>query len=386
MGFLPRPKSQDLATPQAVPALKDGVGSALVDIYAHYLPKADNSFNPRAFSKRATEGLFQLELTPRLAHVARALHHAFGEDYERGIKALLRMLALEEKDGMARSKGLSFVHWPMAMYIEHYGTHNESLSLQAMERVTCFFSCEFAVRPFLSANPHGVLEKLLGWARDENLHVRRNASEGIRPRLPWGRVLTLFVEQPELCFPILETLRTDPEEYVRRSVSNCLNDIAKDHPALLMDLLTAWDRAPNAHSHWIKSRALRTLVKAGDARALALLGFVKAPVRVLKLRVDRKRYKVGDTCVFQFEVQNDSAQPVDLAIDYRIHYRKANGESRPKTFKLRTLKLAGHTRVQISKKQHLRAISTRRYHPGQHAVDIAVNGQLSAPVSFELLL
>jgi HEAT repeat protein len=75
---------------------------------------------------------------------------------------------------------------------------------------------------------------------DPSEHVRRLVSEGTRPRLPWASRLPAFQRDPAPVLALLERLKDDPALYVRRSVANNLNDIGKDHPALLADTARAW--------------------------------------------------------------------------------------------------------------------------------------------------
>jgi len=367
------------------PLMKDRVDASVVEHYAVWLsqvaPGAGAPFDVEAFRAAAMDGLDALELKGRIRHLARVLHDQLGGDYLTALAALLAMLDAEQAAG---AEGDIFVHWPMAQFVEDFGIDHLNASAEAMRRITEFASCEFAVRPFLVRYPAEMLAIIHDWAADPSVHVRRNASEGIRPRLPWGMRLNAFVADPTPVFEVLSKLRKDPEEYVRRSVSNCLNDIAKDHPGPLMDVLEAWDQDPDAHSLWVKKRALRTLVKAGDSRALALLGFGSPEVTVEDLSLDAATYAVGDTMVLSFSLVSTGSEPQELMVDYRVHYVKANGQRKPKVFKLKTAKLRPGERLSITRRQHLKLISTRRYHPGRHAVDVQVNGQPLGLVEFDL--
>lgn len=363
---------------------KAGVDGRVVQVYAHGLVGADLGtarFDGAAFSADALAGLGALELKDRVRHIARALDKHLGPDVPRALGALLGLLDTVPPDPKDK---ISFTLWPMAQYVEDFGVDHFDASVAAMKRITQRFSCEFAVRPFLVRYPERMLAVMHAWAVDPDVHVRRNASEGIRPRLPWGMRLQAYVDDPTRVFGVLAKLRKDPEEYVRRSVSNCLNDIAKDHPGALMAVLAQWDADPDAHTLWIKKRALRSLVKAGDAQALALLGYGPAQVRVEGLRLDAPAYRVGDTLGFSFDLVSTSDQPQDLMVDYRVHFVKASGQRRPKVFKLKAVRLGAGDRITVHRKQHLKPISTRRYHAGTHGLDVQVNGVASDAVWFKL--
>jgi 3-methyladenine DNA glycosylase AlkC len=47
-------------------------------------------------------------------------------------------------------------------------------------------------------------------------------------------------ENPAPIIPILENLKNDTSRFVRLSVANNLNDIAKDNPGTVINLLKKW--------------------------------------------------------------------------------------------------------------------------------------------------
>ena len=100
------------------------------------------------------------------------------------------------------------------------------------------------------------------WPEDENEHVRRLASEGSRPRLPWSFQLKNLIADPAPTGSIIERLKADPSLYVRKSVANHLNDIGKDNPDLLIERLSGWDIG-NKHTSWIVRHALQVADQEG---------------------------------------------------------------------------------------------------------------------------
>ena len=70
-------------------------------------------------------------------------------------------------------------------------------------------------------HPAAVLNTARRWAKDHDANVRRAASEGVRG---------IVKVDPQAVLPILETLRTDPELYVRKSVANVLRNASGKHP------------------------------------------------------------------------------------------------------------------------------------------------------------
>jgi 3-methyladenine DNA glycosylase AlkC len=71
-----------------------------------------------------------------------------------------------------------------------------------------------------------------------------------------------FKKDPAPILPILENLKADPSEYVRRSVANNLNDIAKDHPEIALQIARAW-QGVSPETDWIIKHGCRTLLKRG---------------------------------------------------------------------------------------------------------------------------
>jgi 3-methyladenine DNA glycosylase AlkC len=220
---------------------------------------------------------------------------------------------------------------------------------------------------------------------DPNLHVRRWISEGTRPRLPWGAQLTAFIRDPAPTLDLLEHLKDDPSAYVRKSVANHLNDITKDHPARVIEVAERWLQGASAERRWIVTHALRTLVKKGDAAALALLGYgTAAALQVPRFSVTPTSATLGDTVTMTLSLTNQSAQTEQVVIDYRLHYVKANGKTSPKVFKWTTRTLAAHETITLEKNHLLRDVTTRTHYSGQHTLDIQVNGQVLAATQFSL--
>lgn len=69
---------------------------------------------------------------------------------------------------------------------------NWDVSMSALARYTQYASAEFAVRSFITNDEEHMMEQMAAWAKHDNEHIRRLASEGCRPRLPWGQALPKF--------------------------------------------------------------------------------------------------------------------------------------------------------------------------------------------------
>lgn len=258
-------------------------------------------------------------------------------------------------------------------------------ALALLAALTPRLTAEFALRQMLNADLDRALAVITPWTVHPDAHVRRLASEGTRPRLPWAVRVRPLADRPEATLPILNALYRDPSDYVRRSVANHLNDLSHTHPGIAVLTATAWAAEPGDHVQKTVRRALRTLVKKGHPEALALLGFTPpAALSVSGPVLETATVHVGGELNFEVTLTNDSAQETRLAIDYVIHYRKANGSTAPKVFKLTTRTLApGQTSV-LARRHSFRIITTRTFHPGEHTVEIQVNGLSRGSAAFVL--
>lgn len=332
-------------------------------------------FDPAAFLAHALRDLDTLELMDRLRRTAGAFDHALPLPFAEQLPVLF---------AHAPQIGHGFVAiWPCE-HVARRGLGQPALALPALRELTRHGSAEFALRPFLDRDLAGTLAVLTGWATSPDEHVRRLASEGSRPRLPWGQSLRSLITDPSPTLPLLATLRTDPSLYVRKSVANHLNDITKDHPGIVLDLVAGWDRR-EARTAWIVRHALRTLVKKGHPRALDLLGVGAAPRLTATLAARPARLRLGDTVTFSARLASSSPRAQSLAVDYAVHYVRPSGRPSVKVFKWTTLTLAPHQTTTLTKRQMIRDFSTRRHHPGAHRVELQINGRRLAASQFTLL-
>jgi 3-methyladenine DNA glycosylase AlkC len=225
---------------------------------------------------------------------------------------------------------------------------------------------------------------MLAWTHDPSPHVRRLASEGSRPRLPWGLRLQALVQDPTPTLPILAALQDDSSEYVRRSVANHLNDIAKDHPQVVVRWVKDHLKGAPPERVALLKHASRSLVKHGYAPMLALWGVGSAFAGSAKLTVTPRKVAIGDSLTLALQLSSSSGKPQKLLVDYAVHHVKANGERTAKVFKGWALTLGPQAQTALAKKHSMRAVTTRRYYPGRHAVDVQINGQTVATATFDL--
>jgi 3-methyladenine DNA glycosylase AlkC len=351
---------------------------------AGHLARVEPHFDAADFVAAATEGLDDLELKARARHIAAALEGHLPAGWD-GVEAMLAALHPEEDApiGAMAMDGGGIRGWPVMPMAEVAAARALELGrfddgMAALAAMTKRFSAEFAVRPLIVADQARAMAHVEAWTVDRNVHVRRLASEGTRPRLPWGLRLRSFVAEPGPLVPVLTALRDDHEDYVRRSVANSLNDIAKDHPDLVASLARDWLGDAPAPRAALVRHALRSLVKAGHPGALAALGY--GPVAVAaRLTVATQVVPMGGELVFVVELEGSGR----LVLDYAVHHVRANGRLAVKVFKWRALALDGATR--LVRRHAFRAVTVRRYYPGEHRVAVLVNGAVVAVADFRLV-
>ena len=257
-------------------------------------------------------------------------------------------------------------------------------ALALLAELTARLTSEFAIRTLLRHDLDRALGIAAGWTDSPDADVRRLASEGTRPYLPWSVRVPEIMARPGITVPLLEALYRDESEYVRRSVANHLNDLSRDHPGLVVETARRWLDDPAPHTAALIRHALRTLIKRGNPEALGLLGFAPAAVEITGPALDSTAVPFGGSVRFTAVIRNTGSEPARLAVDYIVHHCKANGALTGKTFKLTTATLAPGQALTLAREHSFRPITTRRYYPGPHAVTLQVNGMPSDRAEFEL--
>ncbi len=359
-------------------ALKDSVDAAVVAELARRFAAVDDRFDSSGFMQRTAPRLDGLELKARMELIARELWHALGDrDAADSMTILVDVARAEPLVG-------GWAAWPLATIVELFGPLCPSAALDAMEHVTQRMSCEFAVRPFLRDHFDATYARLLDFTAHDDERVRRLPSEGMRPRLPWGMNVQRLLDDPLPGLTVLERLRHDPSETVRRSVANHLNDLAKVHPQLVVGTLARWVGEPSTDRRLV-AHALRTLVKRGDAGALALLGFTHAPsVEVERFDVAPAVVEMGEHLTLTAEVRSTSDVAQRLVVDFVVHHVTASGATSPKVFKWTTFDLGPGERCALTKRRLIQQASTRTYRAGTHPVELQIGGQVVATAAFDI--
>jgi 3-methyladenine DNA glycosylase AlkC len=362
---------------------KDYYGLELAQLLADKLRPVYPAFDADAFLEAMRRDLDRLELKGRVRLIAAGLRAHLPPDYPQALAVLLQILgpALDGEDGMFER---GYWVYPIAQFVEEYGLEHFDVSAPALVEITKRFSSEFAVRPYLIQHEARMMALLRSCVDNPNPHVRRWVSEGTRPRLPWGIRLEAFIRDPEPTLALLEHLKDDPSAYVRKSVANHLNDLTKDHPARVLEVARRWYADGAEGTRWIVRHALRTLIKAGNLEALALLGYGTGDGLRATLRVQPTRIAPGEALMMEAIIEHPHAEAQPAVIDYRILFVRANGSSSAKVFKWTTCALAAGAALRLEKRHPMREVTTRRLYPGLHRVELQVNGIILAEASFEL--
>jgi len=366
-------------------SLKTYFDAEYVAWLATKLHETDAAFEQSAFSRAACDGLDDLELKARVEQISQAIGRFLPDDFARAVGIVQQSMGdpgpPPDDEGMG---GVEF--WPHVTFLSAFGLAKPEPALQAMRVFTQHFSCEFCVRAFLIHHPAKTLAHVRQWSTDPDWRVRRLASEGTRPRLPWGQQLKGFMKDPTIVLDVLEGMHSDPKLIVRRSVANNLNDIAKDNPEQALAAAQRWFKTGDSGSQWTVKHGLRTMVKQGHSGALAVLGFKGGEgVLVSDLWLSPDRPPIGGSAGLSFRLHNSEAETVKLVVDYALQRTLARGKRGEKVFKLRTLTLKPDETVDLATTLRFKQLSTRTYYPGEHAARILINGRVAAEISFPLV-
>ncbi|MBI2733637.1 MAG: DNA alkylation repair protein [Aquabacterium sp.] len=376
---------------------KNLINADVVRQMGHHLKRADSSFKRQRFEQLALEGLDALAFKDRALHLSRALRATLPADFNQSadqLEASLKRVPAprlghdpDKELGTLQTDDTGLAGWALwafGEYVAQQGLAHPERALRALHAITQRFTAEFAIRPFIVEHPQLTFATLSRWLDDPSAHVRRLVSEGSRPRLPWGQRLQALVQDPSPTLPLLRRLQDDPSEYVRRSVANHLNDIAKDHPTVLVNWLHAHLPDASDSRRRLLRHASRSLIKAGHADTLTAWGMGQAFVGDISVTLDKRRVAVGEALTIQVSLHARGNAPQTLELDYRVHHLKANGETSPKTFKGKRITLQPGEQLVWRKVHTLKPVSTRRYYPGPHALDIQVNGVVHGLTPFML--
>lgn len=362
--------------------LKDLYSPDFYHSFSNILAKVLPNFEKELFQKSIFDiNWEQRELKDRMKHTSAVLSHFFPKDFEKASKTI-EQLTSELAQSELKNKALELMFIPE--YIEKYGLNHFEISAKLFETVTPLTSCEFAVRPFIIQYDGRMLEQMFQWSLHENFHVRRLATEGCRPRLPWAIALPKFKKDPSPILPILKNLKNDTSEYVRRSVANNINDIAKDNPQITIEIAKKW-KGKNPETDAIVKHACRTLLKQGNPEILEIFGLNHAGIELKYFNVVSPKVQIGKSLQFNFAVLNSSNSPMLLRMEYAIYFKRQNGTHAKKVFKISERQIQSGETMALTRKQSFKPITTRKYYAGDHRISIIINGKEMDVLEFELM-
>lgn len=356
--------------------LKNMYSPELVAKLAAACARVDGHFNAARFTEAVFDAAWpQRELKDRMRHITHMLHKHLSGDYPAQLQFLY-----QASPGFTGFTAILF-----SDFVEVYGLEEVELSIPALADFTLLCSSEFAIRPYLIRYPERMLEECKRWASQPNEHIRRLASEGTRPRLPWGQHVPWIKKNPVVILPILELLKNDTSDYVRRSVANSLNDISKTHPELVLELAKQWKGKTTATDKLLK-HALRGLLKKGNPTALGLFGFAPVRYQLHHFALSATKFQLGDKLSFELEIEHCDEKPAHYRLEYVIHFVKANGKRNPKVFQITEMELVAGEKISLKRQQGLGDLTTRKHYPGEHLLAIQLNGQIICEKTFLLRL
>lgn len=358
-----------------------------VEMIAFQIKSAYPPFNQIRFVNDCVSKFPELELKQRINHISSVLKTYLPANYLKAINILISSLPPELDNKKTDNDFGEFIYSTYSNFVAIYGCSEKYLneSLNAMYEITKRFSAEDAIRYFINAFPGITMSYLLEWSRDENYHVRRLASEGTRPKLPWSQKLIINYRAP---FGILDNLFCDSTRYVTRSVANHLNDISKIDPDTVVSKLKLWKEmglAKGKEYEFIEKHSLRTLVKKGNENALVLLGYNKDfDIKNVTLELSHTNLLIGNQLEFQFRFT--SVKKEKLLIDYLVYFQDKRGNpNNKKVFKLKIVEALPRVENVISKKISFKQRSTRKLYPGKHMLAIQINGNMVVSKDFNLV-
>ena len=373
-------------------ALKDMFNIDFFNRFTNDLKLIIKGFNTRKFISQIMDNEWEKkEFKQRCWHITAVLKNYLPADYKEAIAKILELLD-HLKDVFNFSEvddttfGLSLEYgWVLDNFVEQYGLDDYETSIKAIEKITQFTSCEFAVRPFIIKYPKEMMKQMLVWSKHEHWGVRRLSSEGCRPRLPWAMGLSDLKENPAPIIPILENLKNDTSRFVRLSVANNLNDIAKDNPETVINLIKKW-QGKSENINWVIKHGSRTLLKQGNAEAMEIFGFGTVKnITIKDFKISRSKIKIGEFLEFSFKLVNNSSKKAKIRLEYGIYYQKANKTLSKKVCKISEKEYAKNSITDITRRHSFRAVTTRVLHSGLHQVSIIINGKEFEKHDFELI-
>jgi len=354
--------------------LKNEISESSIKKLSLLLLKQYPSFNRASFHESLfTKDWINLALKQRIRKLSMQIDVYIDEPYCKQL-AILKPVSMQ-------FSGL--FHFVFADFVEVFGKKYFVESMSALALFTQNSTAEFAIRVFLDSEPEKTKLQMLEWSQSENEHLRRLSSEGMRPRLPWAAHLPWIADNPDWIYPILDNLKADESRYVQKSVANLINDVSKNQEQWVIDLCKSWKKVQSKNTQWIIKHGLRTLLKQGNADALELIGYKSAEhVELMAFSIAQK-VEIGQKLHVSFKL--DSSKNLGLLrLEYAISFVRKKQKPYRKIFKISESDFTIHQR-EFQFTHDFKVISTRRYAPGLHDIELIVNGKSIKKAQFELI-
>ncbi len=374
-----------MAKAPATFSLKDQLFNAgslgdLADELAAGIP----GFERDAFHRKALSGIAERSLMECLDWFADCAEPYLAPDFPTMADQLEAAMPQRLDPSLSDDDFGRFIHAvPGILAVRHGLEEHRERALDLLYAATQRFSMEFYIRAFLNRWPEETLARLANWAGDENYHVRRLVSEGMRPKLPWARKVDLNLDQT---LPLLDRLQADETRFVTRSVANHLNDVAKTDPDAVLERLAAWEAEGSQNPKeraWMRRHALRTLIKDGHPGAMEMLGYRGDVALDVSVTVVAPAVQLGDALTFEVTLTGESCP---VLVDYRIRFARPSGRSAEKVFKLKVGQVTADKPLVLKKVHKLKANATTfELHKGAHGLVVQVNGADRAEAAFEIV-
>ncbi len=358
-------------------AFKNVFNEKFVNTLASNIAFYDESFKKKEYVIEILKTLESLELKDRMRLISRLIKLFSSLDYLKLLTVLIKV-----KKHFYEKPNISLSSMVFPDFVEVYGLNYLKESLKALEQFTINSSSEFAIRCFIIKYEKQTMQKMLTFAKNKNEHIRRFASEGCRPRLPWAISLKTLKKDPTLIMLILDILKDDESLYVRRSVANNLNDIAKDNKEIVFTFVKK-NLNKNKNLDWLCKHASRTLLKKGEREILDLFSYKKIKNLKIKNFKLQKEVKVDNFLNFSFDVISSEVLSF-LRIEYELDFMMANNKRSKKVFMISSSKVNNTNKI-VVKKHNFKKITTRKYYKGIHYLSIIINGEKTLCQSFNLI-
>lgn len=231
-------------------------GEKLAILLAEKISAEYKNFDSKGFIQDTKKEVVGKSYTQRVEVIADLLKRYLPEKYTEALAILIKILGPENQNETGMFANFYWL-MPVGKFVEKYGLEHFTLSIKAIEEITKRNTGEYAIRPYARKYPAKTLAVCTKWAKNKNFHLRRLASEGLRPKLPWAPKLDIWNAHPAPVFAILELLKEDAVKFVKKSVANHLRDWVKVDPTEAKKVVDRWSKSKNEHTRWILKHAQR---------------------------------------------------------------------------------------------------------------------------------